>query len=488
VGEGAPGADGSRRWRGRRGRRRGRGDGSESPQAQEAQTPEVLPEAAAVEPRYEERTREDRGPREDRGGRNGRGDRGGRNDRGDRGGRDRFAARPERESSERESNGPQPEPFILPGESLSKYRRGEDASQEPAAAKPVPVNTTFVTATPSTAVDLGAGWDGGFVLPGETLSRRGGGESRGGGRDREVREERPVRRELEPSEAVQPAVTSQHEPEPFELTPLAVPADSGELFDTYTYTESEDDQPAETVPVVEEEMEEQVELAPAEYEPEEDTAVSFRVDPAAPSEFRHSAFAEPEAEEQPKAAEPEVAAEVHEPVFVAVEEDAYVEHVAETAPVHEFTAVQPTGEMLSAPAEPAAERHVEEHAAAPIAHEAAVQSVTLHEAEVAPTATVATPVFGQGFAPGEGELEEEVLDDEDGDYLPTHHARSDHDDMEEETLEGAADLGSMIQEMSIDKITGPEAGDDEDDFDIDEEDLDHDEFDNGAQSERCDSV
>jgi len=264
-------------------------------------------------------------------------------------------------------------------------------------------------------------------------------------------------------------VTSQHEPEPFELAPLPVPAESGELFEAYT--ETEDDQAGETAQIAEE----QVEVAPAEYEPEEDTAVSFRVDPVPPSEFRQSAFVEPEAEEQPKAAEPEVAAEVHEPVFVAVEEDAYVE----AASVHEFTAVQATGEMLSAPVEPAAELHVVEQAAAPIAHETAVQSVTLHEAEVAPAAVVAT----QGFAPGEGELEEEVLDDEEGDYLPTLHAHSAHDDMEEETLEGAADLGSMIQEMSIDKITGPEADEEDDDFDIDEEDLDHDEFDNGEEDE-----
>jgi len=487
VGEGAPGADGSRRWRGRRGRRRGRGDGSEAPQEQEIQTPEVLPEvtAAAVEPRRDDRPREER-PREDRGPRNDRGNRGGRDrDRGDRGGRDggrdHSGSRSGRSEGESASTQPEAESFILPGESLSKYRRGEDGAPEAAVAKATPSNVTLVTPTPSTSIEV-VGWDGGLVLPGETLSRRGGGgESRGGneprgggrergGRDRGGREERPARRELEPSEAVQPAVTSQHEPEPFELAPLVVPAQSGELFEAYT--ETEDDQAGETAQIVEE----QVEAAPAEYEPEEDAAVSFRVDPAPPSEFRQSAFAEPEAEEQPKAVEPEVAAEVHEPVFAAAEDDAYVEAVPEAAPVHEFTAVQPTGEMISAPAEPASELHVSEQVAAPIAHETAVQSVTLHEAEVAPAT--------QGFAPGEGELEEEVLDDEDGDYLPTLHARSDHDDMEEETLEGAADLGSMIQEMSIDKITGPDADEDEDDdFDIDEEDLDHDEFENGEEDE-----
>ena len=60
----------------------------------------------------------------------------------------------------------------------------------------------------------------------------------------------------------------------------------------------------------------------------------------------------------------------------------------------------------------------------------------------------------QHFAPGAGELEEEIIDDED--YTTTLHASSieEMDDLdEEETLEGAADLGTMIREMSIDEIT-----------------------------------
>ncbi|WP_433968907.1 hypothetical protein [Tunturiibacter gelidiferens] len=130
IGEGAPGADGSRRWRGRRGRRRGRGPGqrdespnvasaapdnpsaevaydedsfdidgaaapiapSSSPTAPIASaygTPETTTASSAENADRGNRDRgNDRGARNDRGGRN----RGGRNDRGnrgDRGGRDR---------------------------------------------------------------------------------------------------------------------------------------------------------------------------------------------------------------------------------------------------------------------------------------------------------------------------------------------------------------------------------------------------------------
>jgi len=465
VGEGAPGADGSRRWRGRRGRRRGRGEGGEAPRAPEAQAADVLPEVSAV---ASEPQREDRGGRNDRGGR---GDRGGRNDRGDRGGRperseggrDRFAPRGGRSEGESFSAAPEVEPFILPGESLSKYRRGEEAAAAPSASQAAaPVNVTFVTAKPSTLVEPALDWDGGFVLPGETLSRRGGrGESRGsnGGRGgRENYSARPARTELEPSEAVQPAVTSQHEPEAFELTQPPVPEVSGELFES--------------------QLEPEAELPPAEYEPGEDASVSFRVDPAPPSEFRQSAFVESEAE-------PEVAAEAPaEPVFVASEEDAYVEAPAEGAPeAHAFTAVQPTGEMLSAPEEPEAVVHADEQVTAPIAHEAVIQSVTLDEAAVE-SAAVPQQV-AQGFAPGEGELEEELLDEDEAD-LPSLQAHAGHDEMEEETLEGAADLGTMIREMSIDQITrtsDPNELDEDDDFDIDEEDLSEDEFDNGEADE-----
>jgi ribonuclease E len=53
--------------------------------------------------------------------------------------------------------GPEPEPFLLPGESLSKYRKGGD---EPAAravdAAPAPATISYVA----------AGWDGGSTLPG----------------------------------------------------------------------------------------------------------------------------------------------------------------------------------------------------------------------------------------------------------------------------------------------------------------------------------
>jgi ribonuclease E len=70
-----------------------------------------------------------------------------------------FAARPERTST----------PFVLPGESLSKYG-GEPTSETPkaeAAAPPRPASTF----KPATLIETPLQWDGSGLLPGESISR-----------------------------------------------------------------------------------------------------------------------------------------------------------------------------------------------------------------------------------------------------------------------------------------------------------------------------
>ena len=109
-----------------------------------------------------ERSREGRGDRDNR---RGRGDRDNRRS----GGRDR--------SSHRESEGhagkepleltASAEPFILPGESLSRYRKGDDTAVNASEAASAKFQPALLT-RPSTEIDI-ANWDGGMVLPGETL-------------------------------------------------------------------------------------------------------------------------------------------------------------------------------------------------------------------------------------------------------------------------------------------------------------------------------
>jgi ribonuclease E len=547
IGEGAPGADGQRRWRGRRGRRRGRGvagegspdvaagspDGNvaddfnvETAAPRETVAREAAPreEVRSGERRPESREGGDRGGRErggrDRGGRDRGGrDRGGR-DQGareasngrDQGGRDsrldsvreRFAPRGARPGSANDefvdlsaSTVPEAEPFILPGESLSKYRRGENGATEPAAKA-----ADSIAVKPSTEIAPLVGWDGGAVLPGETLRARGpradapSSESRGGDRERGGRDERGGRgrdrrrgrdesrgrggersdaprtdaartdavptefhaepRGMSPAEAVMPAVSSAHDVAESEYEPqFAGQTDLApvEVLEPEVEHEAEFEEAISSVHDAE--LREAVELpepefheTTAEYEPEENASASFRVDPAGAREFRQSSVEEPVAE-----------------------------HVAEPAAEPEFTNLQPSGELISESA------HVESVPAdptAPIEHEAAVQSVHAAEAEALPTPFEFAQSVAAGFAPGDGQLEEELLDEEDAEIAELHAGAFD-DDVEEVTLEGAADLGSMIRDMTIDDLTGIEPAeideeeDEDEDFD-DEEDFEEDEL------------
>lgn len=423
VGEGAPGADGSRRWRGRRGRRRGRGqrdDARQQATAGEPQEPEAVSGdayesslevdgAAEQELHVEAAASENDVPQEsfnrgDRGGRNEsrndqRRDGRGRDDRG-RGGRDRNGRRVPRgfaprtshygledgyaAGEETQQDGPAPVPIILPGESLSKYR---PAGEEPQAAEAAKAAPAVVAVTTAPGYVIPEGWDGGSVLPGESLSR--------------------------------------HRNRPAASPVAAEPVAQAEVV------------AAEEAPV-------HSEVAAAEhveYEPTE-ASVSYRVDPVAPSEFRQSA----PVDEEPMTEVEEIVAEHTELPHAEIEQ-------------------------LEVPA-----AQVEElHHAEPVV-EAAAQDVTEIHANgtMESFAPVIEPVEAEAereaFEPGH--VEEEAIDDEDYDTTMLHASSVEElDDLdEEETLEGAADLGTMLREMSIDEITRAGVEEDEED-DFEEEDA-----------------
>ena len=493
IGEGAPGADGSRRWRGRRGRRRGRGQRDEttqisSPETQSESAPNDAPDygqddsydidGAAEQPVSNATapiadaypapsSQENNGPRDrsDRGGRDDRG-RGDRKDRGGRGrDRDQRSPRVPRGFAPKTSlygvdetpaygetpasDGLAPEPIILPGESLSKYRKGgeEPAASASASAKSVDA-TVIIPQVASYAIP--AGWDGGATLPGETLSRHRRTESR-----TEPRQE--FRNHPQPQE---PRAEVVHEADGVSVLP--VPEEVAEALI-----------PPAAEPV-------HVELVvPVEYEPTEASA-SYRVDPIAPSEFRQSSpVIEAPVEVQPESA----AVETHEHVASSpvhsitpapdepvaelhtsqLEQPATLQYEkfdwqTKGAPeTHQLTDIHATGEMVTeAPVTPQETSDL----AAPIQHETAILNPVENSIEDGALT----------FAPGIGELEEETLDEED--FHTTLHASSieELDDLDEETLEGAADLGTMLREMSIDQITSNGIEGEEDEDDLEEED------------------
>ena len=409
------------------------------------------------------------------------------------------------------------EPIILPGESLSKYRKGGEEQAAPKSTE----SSSGTLAPPANLYTLAAGWDGGATLPGETLSRRSPAESRPDarhdsrsdpreGRNRSSRDfERGPRRDSRPNRndrgdrndrgegrrdsraelrndapigaaAAAAAIFQQG------FQPSSPAAEIVQEFNQQSVAEAHIAEIAETpeaaLPVAQEPVavaapEAVVAAAPeptpqveTEYEPE-DASASHRVDPVPPSEFRQSTPTVEPVQEPQTEAPTEVAAEppANEPASEA----------------HEVTSITPAGQMLSEPAEVLP---VEEQESVP-------QGLKPHHEQRADGTAEAVPLSGTaaGFAPGHGELASEFLEEEDS-QPPSIHASSieEIEDLdEEETVEGAADLGTMLREMSIDQITRatPEVEDEDDldeDEDFEEDDLDEEELDEEDEEEEDD--
>ncbi len=504
------------------------------------QPPASSADRGPVSPRSSDNAR-DNSPRSDRGGDRGRRD-GGRNRDGQRRDGQRQDQRPQRvprgfepsrnlygvDSGETSGTGPianaypdeieaGAEPIILPGESLSKYRKGGEEQAAPKSTE----SSSGTLAPPANLYTLAAGWDGGATLPGETLSRRSPSESRPDsrhdsrsdsreGRNRSSRDfERGPRRDSRPGrndrnargegrrdsraelrneapigdataaaaifqQGFQPSAPAAEIVQESERPNVAV-THAAEVSVAGMQQPDEAALPGTPVPepaavaapeaavAVAPEPTPQVEV---EYEPT-DASASHRVDPVPPSEFRQSA---PAVEPEPEAGK-EVAAEAAGELVAAV--------------LHDVTAITPTGEMISERQEVLP---VEEQESDP-------QGLKPHHEQRADGTAEAVPLSGTaaGFAPGHGLLAEEVLDADDA-PVPGIHASSieEIEDLdEEETVEGAADLGTMLREMSIDQITRatPEVEDEDDldeDEDFEEDDLDEEDLDEEDEEEEDD--
>jgi len=513
----AEGTGGSRRWRGRRGRRRGRGRG-ESPEVtattadtesvtleggydedEETTSLDVADETSAIEidlsaeaeaPTEGYTPSQGRGRKDDRrGGRGGR-DRRGRNGDRDRGERStRSADAPLYDNSYAGYDAPEDllpeptgEPIVLPGESIRKYRDpAEVAAEEEEARKNAPPKPEVVTVS-APSIEI-VGWDGGLVLPGETLSRH---------KNRAPKVVAPV------AEVAEPALPPQVEE--------ALSVDAGAAFDDVAIAPiAEDAEPV--APEAEFEVAEATEVVavaePVEYEPAEGESASvkdetrrdvrrFEQEPDKP-EISAEAEAIIEAETEAIGEEAAATEETEEVEFVAEEpaetvaaEEA-IETSAETDPTTydlrdeinavaepNFTTLQASGELLSVTAgveeqgvSPIAQQDIYEPAT-PVALEGAVQSVTLAEAETTPEPVDLTEedeIQPRIHAYGDGDFHEEEIDEEDEfEYEAlAGHADDEEDEYEEETLEGSADLGGVLHEMHLDREVTSEEFDEEED-------------------------
>jgi len=342
--------------------------------------------------------------------------------------------------------------IVLPGESLSKYGGTPAAESRPeirsgAAVQAAPVKTNYTAPRPSTLIETPIDWDGGFTMPGESLSRY---------RDKAPAKTEPVVEgstatadvaEAEALAANSTDVTEVHlgtaladeptaavtevvqelpsagSPEPW-VAALTEPEATEPTAAIYTEPEIAKTAAPELeqrVEVAEEEIHEEVH----EFEPE-DASASYRVDPAAPSEFRVTNVME------------------EEPPTVDDDLDVITEEIREQAPI-------------------------EGHSAAGTVEYGDVE----HAGQ---TREVADQLFG--FAPGSGVLEEEVIDEEEYDFEPIHRHvdEQDSEELEEETLDHAGELGEMVRDSHLDQRLSSGAGvdeaEEEDDLDSGEENGD----------------
>jgi ribonuclease G len=396
-------------------------------------------------------------------------------------------------------------PIVLPGESLSRYgaKPAESAPRTEArgASTPAAPAVSGIAYKPSTLVEVVPGWDGGAELPGETLSRHRGKSA-------------SARATAHAIEAP-PAVEAHHgtsEPEAIVEDDAAETAGGGEVLG---HAHGEEASPeaavAEDISVPAHHLEEPTPHAviadptarieepvheEAAFEPEHASA-SYRVDPAAPSEYRVSAVAEEEehaiaptegagfasetgpAHRDHPGAEDEASAPQG---FVAT-----VKELVET--VKGFVGTASAPEEIRATDQEEAQHHasLETTSRDTISGETAAQAetATLHtgHATIDESPSTAEAEFFEdsedeeangpgGFAPGAGTIEEEIIEEEEYDFEPIHAHGDEHDleDLEEETLDSlaGAEIGEMVRDTHLNQRIGtaPDGVSEEDDAEV----------------------
>ncbi|HEX6496990.1 MAG TPA: Rne/Rng family ribonuclease [Acidobacteriaceae bacterium] len=335
--------------------------------------------------------------------------------------------------------------ITLPGEALQKYGQQPPSSElqiTPLAEAPQ-VYQPHVTVRPSTLVEHPIVWDGvSAALPGETLSRhRGQPASRSDANPRVEEQQAP---ELHASSREASSETSLGE---------TVPIDSAFPPAHEEPPNAAEEEPAPLV-LEEEDLNLQEE---AEFEP--DASASHRVDPSSPSEFRLSSLfgREPEASEK---REPEAA-----PVQTAAMEPVQAESAEISEPqaesFHEAVSAADAVEQSAAPEQPAYDGNTVNEGNAETRREQSHEAAALDHLHA--------------FTPGDGQVEEEEIDEEEYDFAPLPEHAVAHDDehdlsdlVEEETQASAgAEFGEVIRDAQIDRQV---ISSDDDDFeDSDEE-------------------
>jgi ribonuclease G len=315
--------------------------------------------------------------------------------------------------------------FVLPGESLSKYGGAPAPDAPKSTSAPPPRRTT--SSRPSTLVEAPLTWDGSGLLPGESISR--------------------LHRRSESAVDAEPASAPDAAPETFaeahgSAAEASVPPTiQEEIFEEELDTPSEESAP----PSLHEIATAPHELA-REFYPEHPAAESVGVrseeEPRLDDDFDDDLVEE----------------EFHSAPGDDADGDASASHHVDPLPPSGFRFLGFGGKKKTG----------KDGEPAPIQPE-------LPPAQ--PAATTAAPARSS-YAPGQGVIEEELIEGDELEAAPHRRTAAQHDldDYEEETLPTqirSGDLGEMLQEAHLDhkiQLTfADKNGDDEEGFDIEED-------------------
>jgi ribonuclease G len=289
-GEQESGEPGAKRWRGRRRRRGGRGGGAAAGSQPEASEPSTV-SAGQIEQVYE--TEQEVAPQIHASG--------------VPADRPSSQRREAAELASRSDRAPSsaPVPFVMPGESLSRYggAPAENSSKAESAPAPARPASSF---KPATLIEAPLSWDGSGVLPGESLSRRRKQEPtiEAQAEPQSLVTDQPTADSFAPEEQKFVEETAEAEPVS-EAAPEPIEAISEqELVSKWTKASL-----ADVTPIDEDEFEEATEtaIAPAlqsespqfKTETDPDASASHNVDPLPPSGFRFLGFGKKKPEEKP---------------------------------------------------------------------------------------------------------------------------------------------------------------------------------------------
>ena len=393
-------------------------------------------------------------------------------------------------------------PIVLPGESLSRYgaKPAEFTPRAEARAASAPV-ASGIAYKPSTLVEVVPTWDGGAELPGESLSRHRGKPASAPAAAQPVEPTSVIEAQFVTAE---PEAMVEHEAQAAGIEETAQHALAGEIsaepavaeeFSTpehHAEPVTHHEAIAEPAAEIEEHAHEE-----AIFEPEHASA-SYRVDPAAPSEYRLSAVIE----EEEEAAIPAPVAEIEHPLAGHSVDEA--ETATPHAVIDRATAVE---EIPVAAHEEATQHHalIDRHAevvessqpeTAHAGHTAVEELPEVSETEFLEESEEDELAIGAGgFAPGAGTIEEEIIEEEEYDFEPIRAHGDEHDlyDLEEETLDSlaGAELGEMVRDTHLNQRIGaaPDGVTEEDEAEPEygeiESDLDEEEDEQEAGEEQA---